>query len=153
MPTRAAVVGIGLLVDAHAITATLATCAVAAVAAGAGTIDAGFAGGTGVPARPTVVRIGLGIGAGAATAVRSIARATGAAAFLAAIGADAGAVLTHFIRTAGVAARPTVGVVGIGIDTSTIALSLSRWTGALPTRADLVGTAGVATDATILSGA
>ena len=73
MSTGATVVEVGLLVDAHATTTTLATCTVTTIAAGAGAIDTGFVGRTGVATLSTVVSIALDIGAGVATAGRGVA--------------------------------------------------------------------------------
>ena len=149
LPTGTAVVGIGLLVDAHATTATFATCAVAAASTGAGTTDTGFAGSTNMPTLPTVIGIALRVGAAITATVGGIARTAGAVAFLPAIGADAGTILTGFIGAASMPTGATVGMIGAGIDTGAVTLGLPRWTHTLSIGTDLVGATDMTTTATV----
>ena len=117
---------------------------------GTGATHTGFARGADMPALPTVIRVSLRVGARVATAIRSIARTAGAVTLLSAIGADAGAVLTGFIRATSMATGTAVGMIGVEIGAGTVTLGFARWTHTLSTGTDLVGAADMATRTTIV---
>ena len=149
MTTGATVIGIRLLVDAHATTTALPTWAIAVGATGAGAAATGFVCGTDMSTLSTVVRIGLGVGTGITTAVGGIAGTAGAITFLAAIGADAGAIGAGFIRAAGMPTRTAVAGIGLLVDAVTTTLGLPAWTYTLAIGTDLVGATDMPTGATV----